>query len=187
MGMSELPPDLEDVAQRLTQSRTQPSELELDEIRQRVHRRAATGSRRVGRLGMLLRVNGMATLLTAGLILTTGASAVLAAKAVTGGKSTAVPSMYAPKDASGCQYKESFTGTGGGGNSNATITVFYFCGDRTICIKSTKGISNFKFNNQAKVENFGDPTEICLAVPPGATSITIKSGTTVFTFQIPPP
>ena len=100
-----------------------------------------------------------------------------------------LPGVFAPSLLSMpttiCPTASSFTGTGGPGNSNATITVFYYCGDRTICIESTKGISNFQFNNAAKVENFGDPTEICLAVPPGATSITIKAGTTVITFNIP--
>ena len=186
--MDKLPPDLEDVAQRLTQARTQSTPLELEDLRGRVQRRAARRPRSVGRLGMLLRVNGMATLLTSGLILTTGASAVLAAKAVTGG-SKGGGTISAPKDAAACEYTEShsdtYTGTQGKGNSNATISVTYFCGQRTLCMDSSKGISNYKFNNAAKVEVADTDEEICLPVPPGATSITIKSGTTTYTFQIP--
>src|SRR3712207_7619054 len=33
------------------------------------------------------------------------------------------------------------------GNSSATITVTYFCGQRTLCIDSSKGISNYDFDN----------------------------------------
>ena len=184
----QLPSDLQDVARRLEHSRTQATPLELDALEQRIRRRVDPGRRRPGRIALMLRFNAMALLLTVGLVLTSSVSVVLAAKAAQDSKSQST-SVTAPQDAAACEYTETvtqtFTGTGGPGNSNATITITFDCGTRTICIDSSKGISNYQFNNKPKVENFGDPLHICVAVPPGATSITIKAGTTVITFQIP--
>ena len=133
----------------------------------------------------------VAILLTMGLVLSLGTSAVIASTALTSGGSTTYSSSNwsDPADAGFCQYREeyskTFTGTTWSGNSAATITVTYNCKTKTVCITSTKGISNYTVEGDDKVEVRNESTKICFAVDPDASTVTVKSGTTSYTFQIP--
>jgi uncharacterized repeat protein (TIGR02543 family) len=83
----QLPEDLRDIAARLHAARVTPTELELDELRRRVHGRARRAPQRRSLAGAL-RVKGVAALLTMGLMLTTGAGVVFATGSFgTGGSS----------------------------------------------------------------------------------------------------
>jgi hypothetical protein len=139
--------------------------------------------------GRSLRRRLVATLLTGGLVLATGASAVLASTALTGTSSTSYNSWTNPHDAGFCQYNDSysktFTGTTTRGSSAASITVTYDCKTKTVCITSTKGISNYTVYGDPKVEVRTEITKICFAVDSDASSITVKAGTTSHTFAIP--
>jgi hypothetical protein len=72
-----LPEDVRDIAQRLTEARATLSPLELDDLRGRVHRRVTRRSagRRTGRM----RRTSLAAILAAALMLTSGAGVVIAA------------------------------------------------------------------------------------------------------------
>src|SRR5208283_5484895 len=80
----QLPEDLRDIAARLSAARVTPTPLELDELRRRVHGRAARAPRQRGLAGAL-RAKAVAGLLTVGLMLTAGAGVVLATGSFNGG------------------------------------------------------------------------------------------------------
>ena len=73
----QLPEDVRDIAERLTEARVALSPLELDELRGRIHRRVTRSSKRRG-MGTLRR-SSLAAILAAALMLTSGAGAVIAA------------------------------------------------------------------------------------------------------------
>ena len=101
-----LPEDLRDIAARLSAARVRPNPLELDELRQRVDRRAAraAASPRRRRLAGALRMNFVASALTSALVLTSGAGVVLAC---TGGGQ-----QPPPGSSSNCEYNQWWTKTG---------------------------------------------------------------------------
>jgi hypothetical protein len=76
-----LPEDLRDIAERLTEARATFTPLELDDLhgrlRRRTERRRGTPGRR--RFATRFRMNSVAGLVAAGLMLTSGAGAVIAA------------------------------------------------------------------------------------------------------------
>ena len=110
----QLPEDLRDIAARLDEGRATFTPLELDELHGRVQRRLERGARREpgGSLLSRLRMNSVAGLLAAGLMLTSGAGVVIAASALGGGKDTfRTTNLHGEKDASFCQYHGPHTET----------------------------------------------------------------------------
>jgi len=105
----QLPDDVRDIAEGLSASRATFTRLELDELRQRIQRRAEHAPRHRGlRAGMHAR--WVAVLLAAGLLLSSGAGAVIAGESVGGGYQTfGETSFYHSRDASWCQYHGPFT------------------------------------------------------------------------------
>jgi hypothetical protein len=178
--------DLNDIAERLRAARPQPTAPELDGMWQTVRRRTAGGASQAR-----VRVRGhlMATLLTVGLVFAMGSSAVIASTALTGGSQTTYTSYTQPKDAGFCQYNDpytkTFTGTTTKGSSAATLTVTYDCTTKTFCIYSSKGISNYTVYGMPKVEVKTQTTKICFTLSTTPQSVTVKSGTTSYTFVIP--
>ena len=101
-----LPEDLHDIAARLSAARLVPTELELDELRRRVHRRTqrASGSRTRGGVIGALRTRFVAIALTLGLVLTTGVGASLAFDSFGGGYNVYQTTSFHGYYADWCQY-----------------------------------------------------------------------------------
>jgi hypothetical protein len=80
-----LPEDLQDIANRLSAARATPSALELDELRRRVHGRAARrGSAPRRSLAAALRRNTLVAALTGALVLFSGVGVVIASESFGG-------------------------------------------------------------------------------------------------------
>ena len=96
-----IPEDIRDVAHRLTEARAAFSPLDRDALRMRIGRSA----RRQGPLGRL-RIKSVAGLLTAGLMLTSGAGVVIACSALGGGRHTFDNTQFrgGNDNASRCEY-----------------------------------------------------------------------------------
>src|ERR1019366_4382815 len=109
----ELPEDLRDIAARLLAARVNPSPLELDELRRRVHGRAGRAGRSPQRRGFarVLRTKFVAAMLTVGLVLSSGVGVVLACSTIAtgggGGSDWTWPVTL--QNASYCQYHPSQT------------------------------------------------------------------------------
>jgi len=105
----QLPDDVREIAKRLSASRATFTALELDELRQRVQRRAERAPRN---RGWLARVHArwVAVLLATGLALSSGAGVVIACESVGGGGQTFdTTSFHDMRDASWCQYHGPYT------------------------------------------------------------------------------
>ncbi len=133
----QLPEDLRDIAARLSAARVTPTPLELDELRRRVHGRAARAPRQRGLAGAL-RVKAVAGLLTVGLMLTAGAGVVLATGSFNGGSGGSnsvgnvwqTTSFHNEKDASWCQYDtpKTYTYYVHAGHKVFTVLLTWVCG-----------------------------------------------------------
>jgi hypothetical protein len=178
-----LPDDLHEVEDLLHAARPSLSPLEADDIQQRVARRIESKSRpqRAGRLARLRR-NGIAVALTSGLILTSGASAVLA----TGSSGGTWP--HEPPDSAGCQYHPSWTKTytfTKDGNT-ITITVSYDCktGKFTVTITCSKPITYYYCNGKT-VTVPGTTKTTTFQLDGGSQPVTVTSGGVTKTFTLP--
>jgi hypothetical protein len=180
----QFPEDLHEIADRLDEARTRPTAIELDEMRARVQRRGQRpGSRRRGRLVMVLRMNFVAVLLTGGLVLTSGVGAVLASGAVGGNNQNTYSgtTFNKPKNSSGCQYHGPYTHTftfRSQHGSTLTITLVWDCKDLTTHFGCNRGISRYQFSGLPAVTVRG--TSANGIAPAGATGVSVTfDGTTV--------
>ena len=109
-----LPEDIRDIAARLYAARVTPNPIELDELRQRIHGRAARAGRPSQRRGLarVLRMNFIAALLTSGLVLSSGVGVVLACTDLSnGGGGPSHPTWpITLQNASWCQYHGKWEG-----------------------------------------------------------------------------
>jgi uncharacterized repeat protein (TIGR02543 family) len=140
----QLPEDLRDIAARLSAARVTPTALELDELRRRVHARGARPPRPRGLAGAL-RIKAVAGLLTAGLMLTTGAGVVLATGTFNGGSGGnggvgnvwQTTSFHHERDASWCQYDtpKTYTYYVHAGHRIFTVLLTWDCGHLRVHIE----------------------------------------------------
>jgi len=106
---SQLPEDLRDIAERLSAARVTPSRFELDELYQRVYARFERGESpwRRGRFAAVLRMNLVASVLTLGLVLTSGVGVVLASEWFGGGSNTYQDVNFKGYDDADCKVENS--------------------------------------------------------------------------------
>jgi hypothetical protein len=170
-----LPEDLTEVAERLRAARTEPTPLELDGMWQTVRRRTAGGAS-PSRGVRVLRGHLVAMLLTVGLVFTTGASAVIASTALSGGGSTtySTSNWSEPKDAGYCQYRPPYTKTYtlySHYGKTVTVSITANCSTKTICLTVTKpGYA---------------PVSKCATVDRDAGTVTITCAGQTYTFPLP--
>src|ERR1035441_10315580 len=121
----DLPEDLRDIAARLSAARVNPSPLELDELRRRVHGRAGRAARSPQRGGFarVLRMNVVAAMLTVGLVLSSGVGIVFACTALGGGGSSNPTWPITLENASWCQYHHSWEGQWSWKTKHSTVYV----------------------------------------------------------------
>jgi hypothetical protein len=111
-----LPPELQDVAERLRKERTEASPLELDRIKQRAVANAATSRPK----GFALKSRGIAAFLTLALM-AAGTGGVIAGNGNGGGNGNAANSQYkpgcGPKKTDGVNPSGTHTGPPGQGDT----------------------------------------------------------------------
>jgi uncharacterized repeat protein (TIGR02543 family) len=131
----ELPEDIRDIAARLSAARANPTPLELDELRRRVHGRAARAPQGRG-LRQVLRNRFVAVMLTMGLVFSSGVGVVLACSSVSSGGGSDWTWPISLQNASWCQYHGSQTYTYSWHTKHTILTVdlFWDCKHLTVGI-----------------------------------------------------
>ena len=179
----QLPEDIRDIAARLSAARVTPSPLELDELRQRARGRIARGARAPQQRGFarVLRMNFVAALLTAGLVMTTGVGVVLASGATNGALSTSQT-----ESASSCQYHKPWSKTysewpkkGG----TLTITLVWDGTKLTGSIKYT-GSGGFTYQFAGSSSHSVSGSSTSFTAPTGTPSLSVTAGSSTYVFPI---
>ena len=179
----QLPEDLRDIAARLSAARVTPTPLELDELRRRVHGRAARAPRQRGLAGAL-RVKAVAGLLTVGLMLTAGVGVGLAS-GVTGGSIT---TSY-NESASNCQYhkpwSKSYSEWPVKNNSKIVLYVNLVWNGTTLTGSiSYNGTGGFSYQFAGSSLHTVTGGSASFTAPTGTPSLTVKAGGITYTFPI---
>jgi uncharacterized repeat protein (TIGR02543 family) len=176
------PEDVRDIASRLSEARVVPTEFELDELKQRIFRRAARAARvpKAASFARAMRMKLVAVPLTVALTLSAGVGVVFACENLGsgGGGSWKWPSP--PSSASWCQYKGPWSYSDSWKTKHSTLTVLWFwdCKHLTVTI-SCGSWFGFKWGGGA----WGDELTSFTSTAPSVTSgLTIDTDGTAFTF-----
>ena len=151
-----LPEDLRDIAERLVEARASFSPLELDELHVRIGRRGHRAPRPSG-IGARLRRNSIAGLAAAGLMLTSGAGAVIASTSLgSSGDGNSFSNSFDntfgetgfhdTKDASDCEYWGPFSKTYVLDHGTVDVTFVQDCDDPNVYVHCDGGF-DWKFGD----------------------------------------
>lgn len=178
------PDGLNEIEQRLREGRAELTPLQADELRRRIVQSSASRPRRRRFRGAGRR--GLVTVLVAGALGTTGASAVLASTSLGGSLTSLLPSTYNPPTTDKCQYHQSWTRTLSFSKSGGTltITIAYDCKTNkfTITITCSKPITSYYCNGKLVTLPASTKTTT-IVLTPGSQSLSITSG--AGTFSVP--
>jgi hypothetical protein len=179
----QLPEDVRDIAARLSAARATPSPLELDELRRRVHGRAARPGNAPQRRGFarVMRRNFVAALLTAGLVMTTGVGVVLASGANNGSISTSQN-----ESASNCQYHKPWSKSYSEWPKNGGTLTVNLVWDGTKLTGSIKytGTGGFTYQFAGSGSHTVTGSSTSFTAPSGTPSLSVTAGTSTYVFPI---
>ena len=170
----QLPEDLRDIAERLTEARATFSPLELDALNGRLRRRFER-SPRSRRFAAGLRMKSVAGLGALGLMLTSGAGVVIASSEIGGGHDTFNGTrLHNTRDSSECEYKgrhekdEEFTDQHG---KEIDVRIVFDCREFKFHIEDS---GHFNWVENGKEHSSWNSTDG--TAPTGTTGLTIKTG-----------
>jgi len=179
-----LPDDLRDTAARLSEARVAPTELELDELKQRIFRRTAraTSAPRAASFARAMRMKLVAVPLTLALTLSAGVGVVFACENLGGGGGGSWKWPAPPKNAS-CiaEHKGQWSYTDSWKTKHSILTVLWFwdCKHLTVTISCGQWFG-FKWGGGS----WGDELTSYTTTAPSVTSgLTIDTDGSTFTFS----